>query len=333
MKLLKILPLLLVASLTACSDQVYFTGQFYSMDTFISMKHKNTRGYPGDKTMAEIKNAAEEVDAVADSYKKRDVVSVYDINQTNEKIEISKRLHNILSFTLNAQSKAKFFNPFVGSLSTKWKESLAKREVLSNEIVQEELAKINSSSLTLSSLGNAYYAERTGEATLDLGAIAKGYFLDRCQDLCDAYVPTKDYLINAGNSSVLLGTNSETPKGVDKGDYVIKLKGLSKPTYIHRHNCFISTSGIDEQNTVIDGVTYSHIINPVTGSAISLYDTVIVINNNSTYENGSFGDALSTSFMMTPLEEIKEYDQNSHIEVIVIKDDAVLYQSPSITLY
>lgn len=332
-KLFNILPLLLVVSLTACTNEEYFTGTFYCFDTHVSMKLKNTKGYPGLKTMAEITNICEEIDKEADSYLKRDVVGVYDLNQTNEKIEISKNLHRLLSFSLNASKKAKYFNPLVGSLSNKWKESLAKNEVLSNTVIQEELAKINSSNLTLSSEGNAYYAQRTGEALIDLGAIAKGYALDRLQDCLPAYVPSNDYLINAGDSSVLLGTNSAKRKGANEGEYVLKIKGLSKAKYLHYKNRFISTSGTSEQKTVINNVTYSHIVNPLKGGAESLYDTVMVISDVETYENGSLGDALSTSFMMSSLEEIKEAEKNNNIEVIVIKDDDILYQSASVTIY
>ena len=82
----------------------------------------------------------------------------------------------------------------------------------------------------------------------------------------------------------------------------------------------------------IGDATYSHIVNPLTGSAISLYDTVIVVSYAGNYGNGALGDALSTSFMMSSLEEIKEAETNYGVKAIVIKDDTVIYKNADIEL-
>ena len=335
MKLIKVLPLLLVASLTACSSTEDYTQEtFYYFDTYLTMKAKNSNGHHNSSLVSRIKDICEHTDKVADLYKKSDVTGVYDLNHTNEKIEIDRDFYRLLSIAKEAQEVAPYFDPLVGSLSTKWKDSLAKHEVLSDEAIQEELAKINSSSLNLESISGKYYAQRTGQALLDLGAIAKGYVLDRCQDALPAYAPSNDYIVNAGNSSILLGTNSVKKKGAEEGEYVVKIKELSKETYLHLKNSFISTSGISEQKTVISSKTYSHIINPADGSAINLYDAVIVISDiTKEITTGSFGDALSTSFMVSSLNEIKETEKTAKVKVIVIKNDSVLYQSEGLELY
>ena len=335
MKLLRILPLLLVASLTACSNEIYYEDTTYLFHTHVSYKIKGYRGYTGLKTEGEAVNALKEVDAYTDAYQKRDIVGIYDLNHTNEKIEISKDLYRLLAFCQDVQQKAKYFNPLIGSLSNKWKEALANKQVLSDEVIQEELAKINASSLILDNTNSVgkYYAQRVGDALIDLGAIAKGYALDRAEDVLSVYSTTDDYLINAGSSSILLGTNTQKKKSVEEGNYVIKIKELSKDTYLHCNKSFISTSGISEQKTIIDNDTYSHIVNPLTGSAKPLYDAVIVINSTIGFMNGSLGDALSTSLMMSSLEEIKEVEEKENIEVIIIKDDDVLYKSDSVELH
>ena len=132
-------------------------------------------------------------------------------------------------------------------------------------------------------------------------------------------------MINAGNSSILLGNNR------NGSTFKVKLKDL-KDTYLYLKDSYVSTSGISEQKTTIDGVNYSHIINPKTGSAVSLYDTVIVVANGD-YGNGALGDVLATSFMMSELEEIKEAEKEIGVNVIVIKDDKILYKSESIELH
>lgn len=337
MKLFKILPLIVVASLTACSSGEAFSEKtFYYFDTFVSMKTFNSNGHHNSTLVSEIDRVLSHTDKVSDMYQKRDIVGVYDLNHTNEKIEVDRDFYRLLAMAKETQMTAKYFNPFIGSLSIKWKEALEKGEVLSDTVIQEELEKMNSSDLLLESISGRYFAQRTGEALIDLGAVAKGYAIERCLDLCSAFVPSDDYLINAGNSSILLGFNSEERMGANKGEYIIKIKDLSNETYLHEKYCVISASGISEQKKTIDNVTYSHIINPYTGSAISQYDAVIVIYKTieSLGKAGIFSDALSTSFMMASLDEIKEYDQaSSKLDVIVIKDNAVLYQSEGVELY
>ena len=82
----------------------------------------------------------------------------------------------------------------------------------------------------------------------------------------------------------------------------------------------------------IDGTTYSHIISPLTGSAINVYDAVIVISDLK--ENyGLLTDALSTVFMMSTLEEVKQLEKSTGVNVILIDDDNIVYKSESLELY
>ena len=133
-------------------------------------------------------------------------------------------------------------------------------------------------------------------------------------------------MINAGNSSVLLGVNSTNKKRSDNYQkYSVKINELSSEPVLYLNKSIISTSGISKQGVKIGEQTYSHIVNPVTGSAINLYDTVIVISDAQTYGNGALGDALSTSLMMSSLEEINEVENSVGVHVIAIKNDAVVY--------
>ena len=80
-----------------------------------------------------------------------------------------------------------------------------------------------------------------------------------------------------------------------------------------------------EQGVTINGVRYSHIVNPKTGSAVTNYDEVIVINDNGTY-----GDAFSTSMMFNTIEEIKQLEEKLNLKTIVIKDQQIIYKHEGI---
>ena len=211
-KSFKILPLLLVASLTACNSVTgkKGVGYYFYTELSYSVYAKN------DSVVNKIKQICQEIDNFSDSYQKRSTTNIYDINQTNEKIEISEDLYELLERADVAKEVALNFNPLIGSLSDKWKESLGKEtpEALSETVIQEELAKINTSSYELSferdATGkNKNYVQRKGEATLDLGGITKGFALDRIYDILKSNKVT-DYIINCGSSSIMLGTNGHT---------------------------------------------------------------------------------------------------------------------------
>lgn len=260
------------------------------------------------------------MDSLFDSYHQRGVTNVYSINQTNEEVDIGESvLYGILEKSLQVQSRgATYFNPLCGSLSKLWKESLDKKQVLSQEVIDAEFAKINSSNLLLK---DDYKVQRVGEAEIDLGGIAKGYALDVAKDYLESKEVT-NYIINAGSSSILLGE-----KNTKDGLYNIGIKDI-KNAYFKAKNCFVSTSGIREQLTIIDSVKYSHIVNPVTGSVVPKHDTVIVIT-----DSGFYGDALSTSMMMNTVEEIQQIEIDHNVKAIVIDDNQITYKNSEIEVY
>ena len=325
MKLNRFLPLLLVASLTACNNLAKKDGVGYYFYTELSY----TIYASNDKAFNKIKDICIEIDNYSDPYEKRTITNVYDLNQTNEEIKISSGLYHLLESAKKAEEKANNFNPLVGSLSDKWKDSLGKEnpEVLSDTIIQEELEKINNSSYTIREDGEDYYAKRTGEATLDLGAITKGFALDKIYE-CLQYYSISDYIINCGSSSILLGENGHTKgwNGPKVITYTVSLRDVPD-TMFKAHDCVISSSGNDIQGVKIDGTMYSHIINPTTGSAVMENDAVIVITNPST---GYLGDALSTSMMMNTVEEIKEIEKAVNAKTIVVKNKQIVYSHPNI---
>ena len=330
MKLNKIWPLLAVVSLTACSYQEVKYDTYFCFDTTVAMSIKTS----SKAVYKELKNILSFYDKICDNYEARDIYNVYSLNHTNENISFDDtkpaELYEIIETIYNLKDEgATYFNPLCGSLAKKWKEALAKKEVLDSATIQEELEKMNNSSLVFGLDGSNQTIQRVGDAELDLGAVAKGFALDACLAYLKNDQPNiVDYVIDAGSSSILLGENTRytNPSG-EKNDYKIKVKDL-KDTYFTAHNCFISTSGSAEQGAEINGVTYSHIVNPFTGSVVPKNDTVIVLS-----EYGYYGDAMSTSMIFNTVEEIKEIEKEHNIQTIVIKNHEIIYKNEQIHIF
>ena len=319
MKTKIISPLLLVALLSSCNQaNIVIEDNVFCFATMIDVKL--FEGEEKDKTT--LHNLFIEYDALSDNYQLvKDINNVSSINQTNEEIEVDARLYKMLETAFKVDEiDATNFNPLCGSLIKAWKDSLAKKEVLSTEVIASELAKMNSSSF---SFKENNVVSRSGEAEVDLGGIAKGYVLDEVY----SYLTSKEYkhyLVNAGSSSILLGEKDSKDGLFNVG---IDSKILSNK-YLKLKNCFISTSSISEQGVEIDEKMYSHIIDPKTGNAINEQDAVIVVSNK-----GYIGDALSTSMMLNTVEEIKEIEKEQNVKCIVVKNKQVVYINNELEIF
>ena len=310
----KLFSILLIGLLTSCStNNQIIENKVFCFDTTVISKI-----YEGEQSnLDDIRDIFLYYDKVSDNYKNRDGITIKKIG--SDPITVEPQLYDLLKASVEVKdSGATYFNPLVGRLSKKWKESLEKNEVLSDEIITAELDIINHSSLHFENNNTVY---KTGDAEIDLGGIVKGYALDKVSDYLKSQNIEK-YLINAGFSSILLGK-----KDTDDGYFTVKISDLNN-TYIKLKDCVVSTSSKAVQGVKIGDVTYSHIINPINGSAINMNDAVIVVSSS-----GALGDALSTSMMMSSVEEIKAIETSQKVKCIVVKNKQVIYCNEGLELY
>ena len=313
MKLKSILLFLPLISLTSCVSSKEISRKSFYFDTYNEIKL-----FEGAETdLDEINKIFSKIDKLTDNFNSRDLNNIYKINNTNENVEIEPELYEVLKYSFSESlSDAKNFNPLCGSLSKKWKESLANNKVLSEAIINEELLKMSNTHLEFV---NENTVKRVGDSEIDLGAVAKGYALDKAKEYLDEKGYTK-YLIDAGSSSILLGEKSGGE------NFKIKISDLNN-TYISAKNCYISTSSLSRQKVVIDNQAYSHIINPINGNAINLHDTVIVIS-----ESGYLGDILSTDFINESLDSISQLEVKYNVKSIVIDSGKIVHQHDAINV-
>ena len=302
---------LLIVPLVSCSINKEIRRTSFYFDTYTE-----SRLYEGkESNLDDIEKIFTKIDKLTDNFNARDLNNIYKINNTNENFEIEPELYEVLKLSFSSElDPLKYFNPSCGSLSKKWKESLKNKQVLDDETINAELLKMQNTQLEFV---NETIVKRIGEAEIDLGAVAKGYALDKVKEYLTQNEFTK-YLIDAGSSSLLLGEK----KGGK--NFKIKITNLNN-SYIHAKNCFISTSSSSRQSVEIDGKTYSHIINPITGSAINEHDAIIVLS-----DKGYLGDILSTSFVNESLDSIKELEKHFDVRTIVIDDKKIVYQNENI---
>lgn len=314
----KIFPLSLITFISACSQTPFvLEKRVFPFDSYAYIKL-----FEGDNSnLMDLANIFNRFDELSDNYLQRTITNVFSINQSNDEVQINKDLYDLLKISYDVKNEGvSNYNILCGSLSKKWKESLNNGQILDENIVNDEINKINNSDILFK---DNYVVQRLGEAEIDLGGIVKGYVLDMAQNYLKEHNLTS-YLIDAGMSSILLGE-----KKPNDGYFNVDLTEVGlKDNYIKMKNCFVSTSGVYRQGKTINGITYSHIVNPVTGSVINENDAVIVIS-----DKGYFGDAMSTSLMMNTVEEIKQIEIDYSIKTLVIKDKKIIYQNKEIEVF
>lgn len=148
------------------------------------------------------------------------------------------------------------------------------------------------------------------DMSIDVGSIAKGYAADKAAEVASS--------LGLESFALDLGGNVKTVGKKPTGKWVIGIRdpdgGILKTVEVSDQS--VVTSGDYERYTEIEGVTYSHIIDPQTLYPAGLYRSVTVI-----CESSSLGDALSTALFCMDLEAGKALAEECGVEVIWVYAD------------
>lgn len=155
---------------------------------------------------------------------------------------------------------------------------------------------------------------------LDVGAIAKGFAVEKVAQkiISEGY---NNLVINAGGNIRVIGPKPDGDwsvgiqnPGIESADPTIASIPLSHGSVV--------TSGVYERNFTVDGVTYHHIIDPVTLFPENRYLAVSIIT-----EDSGLADAMSTALFNMDFEEGKAYvASREDLKVIwVLPDGEIVY--------
>ena len=280
----------------------------------------------------EITSFLDKMDDLADPYNAVSGKSnLYTINNTHLPVKVDEDLFDLVKTSLELEEKTEgYFNPLIGAISLEWKEILqSQEEVLETDIKALEgrlpalLEQMNASKLVLNEEDHSI--QRVGDAKIDLGGLVKGYCVERVQQMVLNCGATR-YLINGGTSSLSLGKT----KGGESYRVSLRDSKTPKENYFSLHDVDTSTSGIYEQMIRVGETTYSHVINPKTGMAVSPFSMALLVGQDS-----ALLDAFSTSCMIAGKEKAKEWSQAYSFSYSLYEDDGgytkLVEESPDLT--
>lgn len=154
------------------------------------------------------------------------------------------------------------------------------------------------------------------ELFMDLSAIAKGYAVDQIAQLLEKY-GINDYMVEIGGELSLSGLN------IDNKPWRI---AVEKPNSANRmiqkvlplSNISLATSGDYRNYFELDGVRFSHTIDPRTGRPITHNLASVTILSDSAMK----ADALATAFMVLGVEQgFQLAEQEKIAALFIVKTD------------
>jgi thiamine biosynthesis lipoprotein len=146
---------------------------------------------------------------------------------------------------------------------------------------------------------------------LDFGGIAKGYAADECLRIFRA-LGMASALVDA-SGDIALGAPPPGTRG-----WVVAVAELNDPDKVGRSlllsECGVATSSDARQALVLNGVRYSHIIDPRTGWALTTHCSVTVVAKTAALADG-WASALS---VLGGERGTRLADQRGDIQALVV---------------
>jgi len=247
--------------------------------------------YAGNRAVAE-KAAyaafakAEEVNAVASDYLPESELSLLSSNPVGTRVPLSPLLFDLLDHSRRlAEATNGAFDPTLGPMTKLWRETRTSGRLPDAKKLAAARAASGWRHFTLDSEARTITLHQKNMA-FDLGGIAKGYAADLMLDSLAA-ADIRQALITAGGD-IRLG---DAPPGREGWNVALKTFEVGKNEGILTlSNAAVSTSGDLHQSVEIEGVSYSHILDPATGLGLTRRVAASVIADEA-----MLSDALATA--------------------------------------
>lgn len=164
------------------------------------------------------------------------------------------------------------------------------------------------------------------QASIDVGALGKGYATERAAELLEAQGVTS-YVLNIGGNLRIIGTKP------DGGGWVTGIRdpqneGGSIDARLLLADTSCVTSGVYERYFTVDGKRYHHIIDKDTRYPAAYFSSVTVVSGDS-----ALADALSTALFCMPLDEGMELLKGLDAEALWILPDGEIEYSEGFSEY
>jgi thiamine biosynthesis lipoprotein len=248
---------------------------------------------------------------------------VFRINQSSgkERVKISRETLEVIKKAqeISALSDGRF-DITVGPLVELWRKAREKKIPPFAEEVKEKLGLVNFKNIAIDREGKVFLKKK-GMA-IDLGAIAKGYAVDRAFELLQS-LGYKNVLVNAGGDLRVGGLKNKQPWSI----------GIQHPresknflARISVSDMAVATSGDYERFFIYEGKRYHHIFNPQNGFPTDDCQSVTVL-----CKEGMMADALATAvFVLGPEKGYTLCQKLEGIDCLIVDQEGKIIFTPGL---
>ncbi len=258
------------------------------------------------------------------AYKERSEISQINVNARHRPVEVEKALFNLLTIAKKLSGEtARGFDITSGKLIKLWGFFKGPKRVPSSNDINELITGFDSENLILDPNKKSVFFGKP-EIEINLGAIGKGFALDRVKNLLTQRFGSTTFMIQGGKSSILCGNSPcNLPKGWPVAINHPWVKDRNIATIFLKNNA-AGISAATYNNFIYKGLRYGHILNPKTGYPASGIATCVAVAQDATT-----ADALSTAFFVHGKELATKYCKNLKETGILIlpendKEDIVI---------
>lgn len=237
---------------------------------------------------------AERINRVASDYIADSELLALGRNPPGSAATVSPLLFRLLSEARNLAEKSDgTFDPTLGPLTRLWRESRRRHRLPDPGQIEAARSATGWRNLILNATDLTVILQKPA-MRLDLGGIAKGQAADAMLIVMKNHGISRTCITAGGD--VRLGDPPPDSSGWKIGVHTFGQDTRS----LVLANCAVSTSGDFHQSITIDGIRYSHIIDPATGLGMTRRIAATVIAPTAT-----LSDALATACCVAPAEKAR----------------------------
>lgn len=285
---------------------------FFALDTQVSFKiycDKKT----ADRAFKEARSFLENFENEISLYKEGGFACKFETLSKGEKLEMSENVQNLIEMSKGASEKTDgCFDITTAPLSKLWNVTGNTVPPEENEVLHA-LEKVGYKNLEVD--GN--FLVKT-DASVDFGAIAKGYASDKIKEIFKSCKVSAG-VINLGGNVTVFGKNPS------KDSFAVGITDPTNPSdicaavYVNEKS--VITSGAYQRYFEHDGKIYHHILSPFDGyPADTDVASVTVIS-----KDGALADALSTAAFVAGSEKGLIYIEDAGAQgLIVLKNGEII---------
>ena len=278
--------------------------------------------YTGEKNEAlenAVKSDAEAVEADFSYYRESSFVSILNREAHEKEVVVPEHVCKLIEKSLEyGEMSGGLFDITYKSTGDLWENS--GNRIPDEKTIEEKQRFVGSDKLSVNCTENKIKFATIG-VKIDLGGIAKGYAIDRAAGIIKKH-GVENFIVNYGGDMLFCGNKGGRPWSIgirnpeDPSEILKKLE-------LGTSGCKgVATSGDYERFFVIEGKTFSHIMDPKTGRPVKDARSVTVIGEDATLADAA---ATAVSVALTKKEAVEKIMEKFRVKIYTLSGkDSVL---------